>query len=112
MRHADTRDDKKQRHIGRRVEVHDSVDSTNSRALARADDPANDGLVVLARAQTAGRGQYGRSWSAPAGSSVLLSALIFPRPELRRPVVLTAWAAVSVCTVVRDITGQSPRIKW
>src|SRR5207248_1438616 len=28
------------------------------------------------------------------------------------PVVLTAWAAVAVCTVVRDITGQSPRIKW
>jgi len=35
--------------------------------------PSRDGLVFLARDQTAGRGQYGRSWLAPAGSSVLMS---------------------------------------
>ena len=43
---------------------------------------------------------------------MLLSALLFPPAELRRPVLLTAWAAVAVCETIRHITGQMARIKW
>ena len=96
--------------IGRRVLVYDCVDSTNSLALALG--AAADGTVVLARQQTAGRGQYGRTWQAPAGSSVLLSAVVFPPPGLQRPAVLTAWAAVSVCAAIRTATGLRATIKW
>src|SRR5215468_6830547 len=92
------------KHLGRRTLVFDQLDSTNSHAALLADDPANDGLAVLAREQTAGRGQHGRVWTAPAGSSVLLSVLLFPPPELRRPVVLAALAAVAVCETVRHCT--------
>jgi BirA family biotin operon repressor/biotin-[acetyl-CoA-carboxylase] ligase len=99
-------------HIGRRVLVFDRVDSTNSVAAQRADDPANDGLVILADEQTAGRGQYGRSWACGAGNGVLLSVLLFPPPPLRRPAVLAAWAAVSVCETIRALTGLQARIKW
>jgi len=90
----------------------DSVASTNTIALGLADDPANHGVVVLAREQTAGRGQYGRSWVAPPGSSVLMSILLFPPPALRRPALLTAWAAVAVCDLCEHLTGLPPRIKW
>jgi BirA family biotin operon repressor/biotin-[acetyl-CoA-carboxylase] ligase len=100
------------RRLGRRVLVFDRLDSTNSHAAALAGDPANDGLVVLAREQTAGRGQYGRTWQCPANSGVLLSLLVFPAPELRRPALITAWAAVSVCETVRTLTGLRARIKW
>src|SRR5215470_13247415 len=100
------------RHLGRRTIVFDRLDSTNTYAAARADDPANDGLVVVAREQTAGRGQHGRTWQAPAGSSVLLSVLLFPPPALRRPALMTAWAAVSVCETVRALSALEPRIKW
>src|SRR5260370_6076431 len=95
-----------------RILVFDSVESTNTIALGLADDPANHGTVILAREQTAGRGQYGRSWLAPADSSVLMSVLLFPPPALRRPVLLTAWAAVSVCDLCRQLTGLPVRIKW
>jgi BirA family biotin operon repressor/biotin-[acetyl-CoA-carboxylase] ligase len=69
-------------------------------------------LVILADEQTAGRGQYGRSWQAPPGSSVLMSVLIFPPPHLRRPALLTAWAAVAVCELIREIAGREAKIKW
>jgi BirA family biotin operon repressor/biotin-[acetyl-CoA-carboxylase] ligase len=98
--------------IGRRILYFDSLDSTNSHALGLAHDPSNDGLIVLAGEQSAGRGQYGRIWTAPAGSSVLMSVLLFPPPELRRPAVLTAWAAVSVCQLIRQLTGIHATIKW
>lgn len=99
-------------YIGRRLEVFSTLDSTNARALELAADPANDGLAILADSQSAGRGQQGRAWLAPPGSSVLLSVLVFPPPALRRPVVLTAWAAVAVCETIQQLTGLPARIKW
>jgi len=98
--------------IGHRVLVLDCVDSTNTVAARLADDPANDGVAVLAAEQTAGRGQHGRNWQCRPGDGVLLSVLLFPPPALRRPAVLTAWAAVAVCETVRQLTGLPPRIKW
>jgi BirA family biotin operon repressor/biotin-[acetyl-CoA-carboxylase] ligase len=100
------------RRLGRRVLVYDCVDSTNNLAAALAADPTNEGAVILAGAQTAGRGQHGRSWLAPPNASVLLSVLCFPPETLRRPAVLTAWAAVSVCGVIQRLLGRPARIKW
>jgi BirA family biotin operon repressor/biotin-[acetyl-CoA-carboxylase] ligase len=100
------------RHVGRRVFVYDSVGSTNDVAAALAADPAHAGTAVLAGTQTAGRGQYGRTWLSPPGTSIALSVLLHPPPELRRPAVLTAWAAVAVAETVRHITGRQARIKW
>jgi BirA family biotin operon repressor/biotin-[acetyl-CoA-carboxylase] ligase len=100
------------RRLGRTVTVYHEVDSTNSRAAALAGRPDANGLAFLADRQSAGRGQYGRRWLAPPRSSVLLSLLLRPPPQVARPVVLTAWAAVSVCAVVQQITGARPQIKW
>jgi BirA family biotin operon repressor/biotin-[acetyl-CoA-carboxylase] ligase len=100
------------RRLGRRVLVFDRLDSTSNVAAALADSPDNDGVAVLAGEQTGGRGQHGRTWTCPAGSGVLLSVLLFPPPELRRPAVLTAWAAVSVCETIRDLTDLPADIKW
>lgn len=92
--------------------VYDFVDSTNNIAAALAHDPANAGVAVLAAEQTAGRGQYGRSWQSPLGLGVWLSVLLVPPPELRRPALLTAWAAVAVADTARQLTGFPTRIKW
>jgi BirA family biotin operon repressor/biotin-[acetyl-CoA-carboxylase] ligase len=100
------------RHIGRRHIHLDATDSTNSRAAELAHDPANAGTFVTAELQTRGRGQHGRVWESPPGVNVLLSALLFPPPALRRPVVLTAFAAVVVGETVLQVTGKQTRIKW
>jgi BirA family biotin operon repressor/biotin-[acetyl-CoA-carboxylase] ligase len=104
--HLDTK------HLGRRVLVFDCVDSTNTRAAALAEDRANDGLVVLAEEQTAGRGQHGRTWCCQRGVGVLLSVLLFPPPALRRPVILAAWSANAVCNTIHQSVGLQAKIKW
>lgn len=80
-----------------------SVDSTNERAreLALAGAPA--GTLVTAAEQSAGRGRQGRRWSAPAGSSILMSLLLHSPPPL-----LPLMAAVAVC----DVVGADAMIKW
>lgn len=100
------------RRLGRRVLVYDRLDSTNTKAAELSVDRANDGLVILADEQTAGRGQHGRTWLAPPRASVLLSVLVFPPAELRRPSILTAWAAVAVCATITHVVGVRPCIKW
>jgi BirA family transcriptional regulator, biotin operon repressor / biotin---[acetyl-CoA-carboxylase] ligase len=97
------------RHVGRRVLFYDQIPSALSVAAALAAEP---GTAVLAGEQTAGRGQYGRSWYCPPGAGVLLAVVLAPPPQARRPAVLTAWAAVGVAECVQRLTGIQARIKW
>lgn len=100
------------RHIGRRVLVFDELPSTNDHAAAIAHEPDAVGTVVIARAQTAGRGNYGRCWHSPRDAGVWMSVIVDPPVHLRRPVVVTAWAAVSVAEAIRAVIGRQPKIKW
>ncbi len=97
------------RHVGRRVLVYETLASTNDTA---ADLASESGIAVVADFQTAGRGQYGRAWHSRPGSALLLSVLITPPEALRRPVILTAWAAVSIAEAIRTLTGVQAKIKW
>ncbi len=97
--------------IGRRVLVFDEVDSTNTLAASLAG-PDSDGLVVIARNQTAGRGRFGRVWRSRPGGALLMSVVLHPPAELRRPSVLTAWAAVAVGDAVFSLTNTQAKIKW
>jgi BirA family biotin operon repressor/biotin-[acetyl-CoA-carboxylase] ligase len=107
-------DDLGTRWIGRRIAVWNRVASTNDIAVRAAASTANEGLVVLAEEQSAGRGRRGRSWTAPAGSSVLMSVLLFPPPELAETAWLTALGAVATAEVVAACTGSDAgvTIKW
>jgi BirA family transcriptional regulator, biotin operon repressor / biotin---[acetyl-CoA-carboxylase] ligase len=79
------------------------TDSTNERARELATTGAPHGTLVTASEQSAGRGRQGRTWSAPAGSSVLMSLLLRVPPPL-----LPLIAAVAVC----DVAGPNARVKW
>lgn len=77
--------------------------STNDRARELAIAGAPHGTLVSADEQTAGRGRDGRRWSAPAGSSLLMSLVIRAPPRL-----LPLIAAASVC----DAVAIDAQIKW
>jgi BirA family biotin operon repressor/biotin-[acetyl-CoA-carboxylase] ligase len=56
-----------------KIEVADSVDSTNTELLRRATRDTVDAQVLVAEWQTAGRGRRGRGWTAVAGGSLTFS---------------------------------------
>jgi BirA family transcriptional regulator, biotin operon repressor / biotin---[acetyl-CoA-carboxylase] ligase len=60
------------------VEVLETATSTNAVAADRAREGAEEGLVVVAEHQTAGRGRLDRSWETPARSSLTFSLLVRP----------------------------------
>ena len=98
--------------IGKTVLFFDEIDSTSNLAASYSLEKTNNGLAIIADCQTSGKGQYGRVWTADRGQSVLLSVLIFPPENLKRPALLTAWAAVAVCNTILDFIGLKAEIKW
>lgn len=86
--------------------------STNDLAKALGAGGAPEGTVVLAEAQSAGRGRHGRQWLSPSGVGLYVSVLLRPPlpPENLPPLTLTA--AVAVVRALVRTTGVAPGIKW
>lgn len=95
-----------------RLEIHDQVDSTNSRLLADGGVAAGRTRVVIAEFQSAGRGRRGRHWLQPFGSGLCLSlAWLFPEP----PAALGALSLVAGVATLRALTRHGVRglsLKW
>lgn len=94
------------------VNWYDTVDSTNTKAKALARDGAPHGTVLIAGAQTAGRGRMGRSFSSPAGLGLYLSVILRPGCKAEELMHLTCAAGVAACDAVLSVSGCRPGIKW
>ena len=89
---------------------HRRTDSTNACARELALVGAPGGLVVTAEEQSAGRGRQGRSWFAPAGASLLYSALLRPLGE--RPLLPLA-VPLAVCEAAESLAPEVRcGLKW
>lgn len=98
--------------IGREIIRLNSIDSTNTYLMSLAAKGAEEGLIVLADRQTAGRGRRGRSFQSTGGLGLYMSVLVRPRlPAVDAP-ELTAWTAVAVCDGIRAACGKRPQVKW
>jgi BirA family biotin operon repressor/biotin-[acetyl-CoA-carboxylase] ligase len=97
---------------GWRVEVLATTGSTNAVAAERALAGEPSGLVVVAEAQTAGRGRLDRSWVSPPRAGLTLSVLV--RPDL--PPVRWPWlplvAGLAVATALREQAQLGAVLKW
>lgn len=98
-------------HIDIPLVLFDSTASTNDEAKAYAKDHASD-AVFIAERQTAGRGRLGRSFSSDGGG-LYLSYLTHPDLAPKRALMLTVFAAVSLCRAIEELVPEaSPTIKW
>ncbi len=97
---------------GQSVHYVPSVDSTNTQAklLARAGAP--EGTVLIAGAQTGGRGRLGRQFSSPEGLGLYLSLILRPNCGPSELMHLTCAAGVAAANAVEAATGKKPGIKW
>ena len=84
--------------------------STNERARELALGGAPHGTLVTARAQSAGRGRQGRTWSAPAGAALLASFVV--RIPGEGAAGLPLAAAVAVSEACERCAPVECAIKW
>jgi len=98
--------------IGRVVHHFDSIDSTNRHAMELARRGAAEGEVVVAEAQTAGRGRLGRSFFSPPGVSFYGSMVLRPEIPPARAPQITLIAGLAVAETVERHAGLRPGLKW
>lgn len=97
---------------GWRVEVLPEAGSTNAVVAERARAGEAAGLVVVAEAQTAGRGRLDRSWTSPPRAGLTFSVLLRPDlPPARWP-WLPLWSGLAVATALRERAGVEAELKW
>jgi BirA family biotin operon repressor/biotin-[acetyl-CoA-carboxylase] ligase len=95
--------------IGRDIEYHAKLASTQDRARALAASGSGPSVVV-ADHQTAGQGTRGRSWQAPAATSLLGSWLFRPAPA--EPGLFVLLAGVAVARALERIGLDDASLKW
>ena len=102
--------------LGRSLHLLEDTPSTNSTAMSLAQDGAPDGTVVLADAQTSGRGRLGRPWYSPPGKNLYCSIILrraMPSDQVSR---WLSWvpllSAVAVARSIQVTSGLRPSLKW
>jgi BirA family biotin operon repressor/biotin-[acetyl-CoA-carboxylase] ligase len=98
--------------VGRNMQTFDETGSTNREAMRLASEGAPDGTVVVAEAQTEGRGRLGRIWISPPRANIYASVILRPDfPPTSAPLITLA-ASVALARAVASHCEVEARIKW
>lgn len=96
--------------LGRPVYFFPVVGSTNDEALRLAEAGAPEGALVVADAQSAGRGRAGRGWHTPPGTALAFSVILRPGVgHLSRVALLGGLAAAEA---IEAVAGLRATLKW
>lgn len=96
------------------IERYETVDSTMQVARARAAAGAPSRTLVVAAAQTAGRGRRGRAWLSPSRAGIWLTAIWRPPAPLDGPPLafLALVAGVAALRAARRLGADAAMLKW
>lgn len=98
--------------LGKKIIVHDEINSTNTTAKELASAGAEHGTVVVADMQTDGRGRLGRNFVSPKGKGLYMSVIIRPDFSIETASLITSAVACGVATAVEKMCGHDVKIKW
>src|SRR3989338_3639134 len=98
--------------IGRKIYYYESLGSTMDMALPLGIKGEPEGAIVLAEAQTKGRGRLGRQWVSPKYKGIYASIILRPKISPQAAPILTLLSAVSICEAIKEITQIEAQIKW
>jgi len=98
--------------IGKEIIHKEITGSTNLDIKELAMNGAEEGTVVCADMQTAGRGRRGRNWVSEKGDSLLFSLLLKPDISPDKASQITLLMALAVTKVLRESYDFTAMIKW
>ena len=97
--------------LGKRVYYFEEIDSTQNFAQKIAFDKKEDGTIIIAEKQTAGRGRLDRKWTSPKGG-VWFSLIIHPKFDVSSSTLVPIAGAVALSKSIKSILGIETALKW
>lgn len=97
--------------IGKEIIRYGEIDSTNDEARRLIAKGAGEGTVVVAGAQSRGRGKPGNRWFSPRDAGVYLSAVVKPFKNPKDLGPITQLGAKAAVSAIKKTTGLPAKIK-
>lgn len=94
------------------IHVYPIVSSTNTVLKEMAEQGADEGTVVIAEEQSAGKGRMGKSFYSPSKTGIYVSILLRPTISAEESLFLTTSAAVATARAIEDVSDKTAEIKW
>ncbi len=101
----------KTKFIGQQAYYFDMLDSTQNQALKMANDPKNNGSVVVASMQTGGKGRDGRKWVSPKGG-IWISVILQPRFDISMMTLFPIASSLALSIAIEKLFSITPELKW
>jgi len=98
--------------LWREIRIVRSTESTNTDLVASARGGDPEGVVLIAEAQTSGRGRVDRAWVSPARAAVTMSWLLRPVPDPATWPLLPLMAGLAVIEAVESVGQVEAFLKW
>lgn len=95
----------------REVECFEELASTNSYLMEKGAKGEKEGLLVVSKRQTSGRGRRGKNFFSPDGG-VYFSLLLRPKKDYVGTAYLTVMTALAVMEGITEIYKVPAGIKW
>jgi BirA family biotin operon repressor/biotin-[acetyl-CoA-carboxylase] ligase len=97
--------------LEQRIHYFPEVGSTMDVARELAKKGAREGTIVIAEAQTRGRGRLSREWLSPEGG-IYFTLVLRPRISPAYAPRINLMAAIAVAATIRNLFGLKAELKW
>ncbi len=94
------------------VLFYDTIDSTNNKAKELARRGSVDGSLVIAKAQTAGKGRLGRRFYSDDEGGLYFSIMLRPKVDAVHLSSITLVVALAVSKAINSFCNIKTSIKW
>jgi BirA family biotin operon repressor/biotin-[acetyl-CoA-carboxylase] ligase len=97
--------------LEQRIHYFPEIGSTMDAARELAKKGAKEGTIVIAEAQTRGRGRLSRQWLSPEGG-IYFTLILRPRISPAYAPRINLMAAIAMATTIRKLFGLKAELKW
>jgi BirA family transcriptional regulator, biotin operon repressor / biotin---[acetyl-CoA-carboxylase] ligase len=97
--------------LEQKIHYFPAISSTMDAARELAKKGAKEGTIVIAEAQTRGRGRLSREWLSPEGG-IYFTLILRPRISPAYAPRINLMVAVAVAATIRKLLGLKAELKW
>ncbi len=97
--------------LEQKIHYFSEIGSTMDAARELANKGAGEGTIVIAEAQTHGRGRLGREWLSPKGG-IYFTLILRPKISPVNAPRINLMASLAVAVTIRKLFGLDAGLKW
>jgi BirA family biotin operon repressor/biotin-[acetyl-CoA-carboxylase] ligase len=101
----------KTKYIGKRVYYFENIDSTQNFASSIAQNPKENGTIIISKTQSSGKGRMNRKWVSPKGG-LWFSIILHPKFDVSLATIFPLAASLALSNAIEKTLEKKSELKW